>query len=529
MPEEQSRPVGLINSAAFCPAEIYAEFGQIPASFLPHSQRRLYEAQVELLRNWCDSVFLSLPESFAVPQADVEILDSLDVGVLRVPDGKNLVSSIHHSLTKLDCRNGVYLLHGDTLVLGFDDFDLDSFAVASQQGNYSWGLLVSDPPQSAANKIVLAGLFSFSNGDAFREILESEAQLDTEGPGAFVEALHQYSDKHGFNEVEVPSWLDFGHLQNLYRSRKEGASSREFNSLTFSERAVRKTGSNLEKIDAEAEWFERLPPDLRVFTPPFLGRDSSSYSLGFESNPTLQDLFVFGDLPLSTWEDIANSCFEFLAACSEYEPTKRRGPVLSLKRLSVDKTLKRLSMSSFFSSEMVRHSWLLNGTPVPSLLQILEQTSKYVKAGDPIPAVLHGDFCFSNIHYDFRQKMIKVIDPRGVELTDGEFSIYGDQRYDLAKLLHSVQGYDMILAGRYDLKRLSDFEIDFSLPDHPNAGHAGRSLSSFLVADYSLNHETVRATTIQLFLSMIPLHTENPSRQTAFLANALRLYLELED
>jgi len=39
----------------------------------------------------------------------------------------------------------------------------------------------------------------------------------------------------------------------------------------------------------------------------------------------------------------------------------------------------------------------------------------------------------------------------------------------------------------------------------------------------------VRAVTVSLFLSMIPLHADKPERQKAFVANALRLFLELED
>lgn len=528
MPKERARPVGLIASAAFCSAEICAEFGQIPPSFLPHRQRRLYEAQVELLGRWCDSIFLSLPESFLIPLADIEILQSLNVGVLRVPDDETLVSSIHRSLSQLDCPSGVYILHGDTLVTGLGDFELDSVAVAQAQGNYSWGLLSTSPRQAEAKNFVLAGLFSFSNVDSLEAILESTEPKDADRSGGFVESLRQYSDNQGVIEVVVGSWLDFGHLQNLYQSRREGASTREFNSVTFTGREVRKTGRNLEKINAEAGWYEQLPARLRVFTPPFLGRDSSSYSLGFEANPTLQDLFVFGDLPASTWEDISTGCLEFLSACSEYKPAREEGHVLSLQTLSADKTLKRFSSSDFFSSVMLEHPWVLNGVPVPSVMKILEQTSKHLSEGDALPAVLHGDFCFSNIHYDFRQKMVKVIDPRGAELTFGGHSLYGDQRYDFAKLLHSIQGYDLIMAGRYKLNRLSEFELTFLLPDHPNTVLAEHSFSSAVIGDYSLNHESVRATTVQLFLSMIPLHSEKPSRQLAFLANALRLYLELK-
>jgi hypothetical protein len=37
----------------------------------------------------------------------------------------------------------------------------------------------------------------------------------------------------------------------------------------------------------------------------------------------------------------------------------------------------------------------------------------------------------------------------------------------------------------------------------------------------------VRAVAVCLFLSMLPLHSDRPDRQRAFIANALRLYLGL--
>ena len=65
--------------------------------------------------------------------------------------------------------------------------------------------------------------------------------------------------------------------------------------------------------------------------------------------------------------------------------------------------------------------------------------------------ISHGDLCFSNILFDTRVESIKCIDPRGIT-PKGEYSIYGDRRYDLAKLYHSVVGlYDFIIAGRYSL------------------------------------------------------------------------------
>jgi hypothetical protein len=65
--------------------------------------------------------------------------------------------------------------------------------------------------------------------------------------------------------------------------------------------------------------------------------------------------------------------------------------------------------------------------------------------------IWHGDFHFANILFDFRSQRVKVVDPRGM-LSDGTITMFGDARYDISKLVHSVVGmYDSVLAGRYIL------------------------------------------------------------------------------
>ena len=58
-------------------------------------------------------------------------------------------------------------------------------------------------------------------------------------------------------------------------------------------------------------------------------------------------------------------------------------------------------------------------------------------------SIVHGDLAFSNILYSPRNTIFKFIDPRGNFVID---TIYGDYRYDLAKLRHCYHGrYDEII------------------------------------------------------------------------------------
>ncbi|MDO8901509.1 MAG: hypothetical protein Q7V15_09155, partial [Phenylobacterium sp.] len=131
-----------------------------------------------------------------------------------------------------------------------------------------------------------------------------------------------------------------------------------------------------------------------------------------------------------------------------------------------------------------------------------------------------------NILYDSRVRRIKALDPRG--LVGARPTLYGDSRYDLAKLAHSIVGrYDQIIAGRYRVSQNGDdYAIDFE--DIPAQAWLQDALADMSVDGVGGLDTTVRAVMVSLFLSMPPLHADRPDRQRAFVANALRLWRDLE-
>jgi hypothetical protein len=142
--------------------------------------------------------------------------------------------------------------------------------------------------------------------------------------------------------------------------------------------------------------------------------------------------------------------------------------------------------------------------------------------------VMHGDFCFSNILYDSRVQRVRVIDPRGYVVAN-QPTTAGDLRYDMAKFAHSIVGrYDQIIAGRYSLDPPDGSRFFIEMEQAPHHAWLESSLADFSVDGVSAVGQEVRALTVSLFLSMLPLHSDRPDRQRAFIANALRLYAALE-
>ena len=193
------------------------------------------------------------------------------------------------------------------------------------------------------------------------------------------------------------------------------------------------------------------------------------------------------------------------------------------------KTLKRLTEYTKETGISFDQPWKLNGTQTPSLLQIVQETGEMIARDKrEFVTMMHGDFCFSNILYDFKSKSVKVIDPRGID-NDGNFSMYGDMRYDVAKLAHSIVGlYDLIIAGMFDYSESAPYDINLKLETTDSVLATQEMFKTLLFAGYNIEELNVYPIMVHLFLSMLPLHRDNPERQKAMLANALRLYIELK-
>lgn len=136
--------------------------------------------------------------------------------------------------------------------------------------------------------------------------------------------------------------------------------------------------------------------------------------------------------------------------------------------------------------------------------------------------IIHGDLCFSNIMVDSNLSFIKVIDPRG---KFGAYDIYGDQRYELAKLFHSVDGkYDFIIKDLFRIE--TDGEnavIDFQILDRSREYKLYELFLDVFSEEIGDDREKIELIEALLFLSMIPLHGESAEHQYAMLATGLEI------
>jgi hypothetical protein len=263
-----------------------------------------------------------------------------------------------------------------------------------------------------------------------------------------------------------------------------------------------------------------LPPKLRIYTPKLidynLNDKNNSYSIEYKYLSCLNELFVFGILPSYYWKTILKSCFNVLNLMSFNKIDKYE----SLRFFVSSKTESRIKNNYPFNlDEKICYKGLM---PI-SINEIISSVTRNITNEEQLCEIMHGDFCFSNLLYDFRTNQIQMIDPRG-SLNGINCSINGFLSYDLAKITHSVIGlYDLIVANRFEIIKdnKGDSEIIFNLPKHI-LNIQSEFISNF--EEKNFNFKSVMSICIHLFISMIPLHNDSPKRQQGFYFNIFRLY-----
>ena len=194
--------------------------------------------------------------------------------------------------------------------------------------------------------------------------------------------------------------------------------------------------------------------------------------------------------------------------------------------MCVDKTLRRLNalrgddnFKKFFAQEIIVNGKIFRSLdeiiallPVAVERLLFENAEKYF-------SVIHGDLCLPNILLAESHKFLRLVDPRG---KFGDFDIYGDWRYDLAKLLHSLEGrYDFIIEDEFTLN-VCGTAIDYEMPR--DFAEVKEIFFAVFKSQLAENLSAIRLIEATLFLSMIPLHSDSLSRQMVMLATGVELF-----
>ncbi len=506
----------LITSGEYVETELFAEFGKIPPAFLPVGNKRLYTYQIGHFARFYEHICLTIPDDFELDRADELYLRRHNVRLYRTSAGMPLGSAVRDFLAGTETCGRIDILYGDTLIADDHLDGTDWLAVGDSDENYHWH---HEVPRNGQPGGTWTGMFSFSDARLLRDRLQDEPD--------FIAAVSGYGESVGQLEHKVVSkWLDFGHIHTYFDSKREITTQRHFNQLQVSDGVLTKSSTDTRKMTAEADWFERAPPTVKPFLPNFIARKEDApagYLLEYLHLAALNELYVFGRLPPRVWKKIFSACDAYLRAAS-HVPLPAPLPIESAKATYLTKTLQRLQTFSEQTGVDLEQAWMFNGRVTPSLRAMADEAADAVLAHPDAGSFIHGDFCFSNILFDFRAGRLKLIDPRGLD-AQGNTTSFGDMRYEIGKLTHSVLGlYDFIVAGFFTLAvegeniqfRVFADRSDFVKTLFLETEFLGRRPASWDCYPVML----------LLFLSMLPLHVDNVQRQQALMANCMRVYLE---
>ncbi|MGH2874564.1 MAG: phosphotransferase [Solirubrobacteraceae bacterium] len=270
-----------------------------------------------------------------------------------------------------------------------------------------------------------------------------------------------------------------------------------------------------------------LPAHLAHLTPRILAHGQGYVDLEFYGYPPLAETYLYGAWDVGAWalaldaiDDVANSLH------SEHAELPPLAASAVLRAMYLEKTAERLGdvLADGALAPLRGDGLIVNGRHSLGLeagLAMLGSLADAVGLCAPRPlGIVHGDLCLSNILFDRRNGIVRLVDPRG---SFGGLPLHGDPRYDHAKLAHSIHGdYDHIVRGLFDLHLASGAaRLEVQLTATQRA--VKRLYAERAARRFADNLERVRLIEALLFLSMLPLHCDRPRSQLAFAARGLEL------
>mgnify|MGYP002679373784 CR=1 FL=1 len=459
----------------------------------------------------------------------VSTLSGYDVQIIPMDEIKDLSMTISKGIVDGDTE--VIINYGDTIVWDLIPSGGDWIFYSKGVPSNKWTFFkekngritdIYDKVINPQSDSLFVGVFGISDAMKLKEIMAEHTQW------SFYDLLAEYSKGHPFVFIEASSWYDVGHI-DTYRNTKMMVQSRSFNEMTLDrDRGIMtKASSDPIKFKGEIEWFLKLPSGLTFCCPRIFGYsldyDKPWVSMEYYPYHTLHELFLFGDMPYEKWSIVFRRIAFLLEEFSRYRVNDRKAITSALNEIYIEKTRSRMGkMASMTSLALFMDNPVtVNGVRYVSINRLWEKVKKEVELkllGVDYFTIIHGDLCFPNMLIDDDLNLIRLIDPRG---RFGCFDIYGDPRYDYAKLLHSVEGgYDYIIKDLFTVE-CEGSSIRFrSNMKRSSAYDAFMDVVSYRIEDM----DSVRLIEGLLFLTMIPLHKESPKRNHAMLATAYLIF-----
>lgn len=532
------------------PKEMRKVFGDLPTVLFPLGDKPMIWEIYEQYKDRVDEIYIV---AFRKKEKIQDYIKStfLPIKVIELDELKDLGYTIRYGLETIlkenFCIDYLYINFADSL-LGEPLSDInDNFAYFAEMDlNEQWtyfkerdghltNILDKENFKDSERidrdfKNIFVGVFGINNVKNFVHCFDSN--YEDSSTDSFYRAFQKYAEDKKISFLYANNWIDVGHYERYVHAQTKVA-ARYFNFIEIDDMrgVLKKSSKNKEKLINEIRWYLKIPKQLQYLLPRIydysLDLESPYVKMEFYGYRTIHEILLYGELNDSIWREIFSKLLFAFKDMQTYRIIGRSSEIrAALEEMYVEKTLKRLStltqnenFSNFFNQSII-----INGKKCHSLSEIEKILPDLVKRlliddAEKFFSIIHGDLCFTNILIEETYKFIRLVDPRG---KFGTFDIYGDSRYDLAKLLHTLEGnYDCIIEDRFSVKSTAT-QINYRiLMDYSRVTTIFWEMFKDVFEDQI---QAVRLIESTLFLSMIPLHANSFSRQLVMLATGVELF-----
>ncbi|MCK7616079.1 hypothetical protein [Roseibium sediminicola] len=322
-------------------------------------------------------------------------------------------------------------------------------------------------------------------------------------------------------------FVDIRHPRNLMLFLSGATELRHFNSAHAEGNVFHKQSQDIEKMRSEHGFFHAAPPELQRFLLPTFGFWEDGKTAGYRMEhlavPDAALQWVHHAFSEGDFKVLLDQVFSFLKARPSGQKDSARAEAQIVGKLES-------RMKAFLQTDLGRRTnrILEEAGPRGSLAAMLEQALPLVRQAVARTDQLvfsHGDPCFSNILFDRRIGLMRLVDPRGALSAEDAMM---HPLYDVAKISHSILGgYDYVNNGLFRVCMGKDLKLELDWTIAPPADWAARQFRARLEEEgYRIAH--LRAVELSLFLSMLPLHTDHPDKLVGFALIAAGILDDLE-
>lgn len=430
------------------------------------------------------------------------------------------------------------LLLGDTMCETNLDYSYDwlGYQTITDNSHSRWCLIktnekeeivdiIDKPDYTPETNKVLVGIYNFVNPTLLKEALEQKYEKKR-GEYQLSSMIEYYFNHRKMKGVVINEWRDTGTLEDYANTLRDSISGRSFNHFTLDEFGVLTKTSSYGKLKSEIMWLKKIQNSkFNFLIPQFISSEQNgdiiSYKTEFVNGKTLAEYFMFFDITDDNWKFIFDKFMKFgKLIWTKKAPNSAHNIKPLAHKMYIDKTVERIAQwdrKDILSEDVlfVNGEKLLSYNKVFELLQ--ERLKNLVASSSKYYSIIHGDICFSNVIYLPEVSTFKLLDPRG---NFGVDTIYGDARYDIAKARHCYHGlYDYITQGLYDLKEISTntFEYSFLTSNIINP-----NIFDEIIKKYGYDINDIELIEGLLFISMIPLHADDPKAQIMYYLTGLK-------